>query len=257
MKKSVNLYFNADGQEKEKLLAIKKAGFDEFFTGINDANCELNFKQQCEFAKSIGLKCTMIHCKYNPKKLHYFWDSGEKGEELCAFYIDQIKQMSGLSENFVIHLNGKKSQKQSTVGLERLKKILKVCEKFNVNLCVENLLVKEEIPYIFNNIKHKRLKICYDVGHKHCFMSDFDILKNYSEFVQVLHMHDNHGEFDEHLICGKGNINWKNFAEEIKRFPNLVLASEVKFLNGKNSKIISRVYKSLIKIDKQIKKSRV
>ena len=257
MKKSINLYFNEDGREKEKLLLIKKAGFDEFFTGYNDDGCGFNFKEQCAIAKSIGLKCTMIHCKYNPKKLHYFWEEGVKGEELCDYYIKQIKESSGLSDNFVIHLNGRKSQKQTKIGLTRLKKILKVCDKYDMNLCVENLVVKDELFYIFNNIKHKKLKICFDVGHQNCFTPDLDVLKNFGKYVQVLHIHDNHGEKDEHLMCGKGNINWKKFAQDIKCFPNLVLASEVKYAKEKNSKIIKQIYKSLNTINKQVEKARV
>ena len=257
MKKSVDLYFKEKGNEKEKILAIKKAGFDEFFTLYDDEGCELTFKEQCVFASSLGLKCTMIHGKYNSSDLHCFWKIGKQGDDVCNFYIHQIEQCSGLTNNFVVHLNADVNQKQTAIGLSRITKMLKACEKYNINLCIENAESEKEIPYIFSKLNHERLKICFDIGHKNCFTPNLDVLNKYGNFVQVLHLHDNHGEKDEHLMCGKGNINWNDFAKQIKVFPNLVLASEVKYLKDKNSKVLKHIYKSLKKIDNQIKKVRV
>ena len=204
--------------------------------------------EQLDFASSLGLKCTMIHCLYNEDILHYFWEKGVEGDLLCEDYCKQIRKVKGLTKNFVVHLNAKKSQKHSLIGLERINKMLKVCEECGVNLCIENLYSETEIPYIFERIKHDKLKICFDVGHKNFLTPEFDLMKEYSQFVEVLHLHDNHGEKDEHLICGCGNIDWKTFAEDLSKVPNVALSAEVKTQNA-NMSFLKDVYLSLDKMD--------
>ncbi len=251
MKKSINLYFNNSKHEKDKLLKIKEVGFDEFFTDIFDVGEDLSLKEQCEFAKSIGLKCTMIHCSYYEPDLHFFWEEGAMGNKICHDYCNQIRKINGLTENFVVHLNADKKQTQSKVGLKRIKQMLAVCEEINVNLCIENLYSETEIPYIFENLHHKRLKICYDVGHRNFLTPNFDIIKNYHAHIQVLHLHDNHGISDEHLICGYGNINWTIFAKDLKLLPNIVLSTEVKN-NNCGEEFLKDVYNSLAMIENLI-----
>lgn len=228
MKKSVNLYFNYDIDTKEKIDKIKELGYDEFYTGMYDAKETMSWKEQIEYAKSIGLECSMIHCSYYEPKLNNFWLDNEIGEEICNSYIEQIIQCHEYTKNFVVHLNGSYDSIVSKVGLERIKKILSVCEKYDVNLCIENLYSREEIPYIFSHIKHKNLKICLDYGHKNFLTKTFDIMKEYGKYVTVLHIHDNFGEKDEHLIVGHGAIDWEYVAEGLKDKQQLVLCSEIK-----------------------------
>ena len=47
----MNAYFNSNIEMKEKLDGKKKAGFDEFFTGIYDKKETMTWKEQMEYAK--------------------------------------------------------------------------------------------------------------------------------------------------------------------------------------------------------------
>ncbi len=228
MKKSVNLYFGYNISYKERISAIKEAGFDEFYCGVCDGGKDSNLSDIVQYAANLGLKCTMIHCLYDGERLHYFWERGENGDMVCDDYCRQIESCRGLTKNFVIHLNGSKKEKQSKYGLLRLKKILQVCEQCNINLCVENLYLDKEIPYIFRHIKHDKLRICFDTGHQHFLTPKLPMLTKYSNYVEVLHLHDNHGVNDEHLICGKGTIDWGKIALGLKNLPDIVLSAEVK-----------------------------
>jgi sugar phosphate isomerase/epimerase len=52
------------------------------------------------------------------------------------------------------------------------------------------------------------LRICFDVGHAHldgALEAGFEAVR---ERVVTAHIHDNHGEKDEHLLPYEGNINW-------------------------------------------------
>lgn len=255
MKKSVNLYLylnknNIDS--KKKLNSIKKIGYDEFFTGINDKNETLKLKEQIEYAKSIGLSCTMIHCSYKEMELNNFWLDNEEGEKLVENFINQIELCHDYSKNFVVHLNGSKESITSEIGLKRILKILQICEKYDINLCVENLYSDKEIPFIFENIQHKNLKICFDYGHQNFLTPNFDIMKNFGEYVSVLHIHDNFGSIDEHLVIGKGNINWDKVAEDLKNRQDLVLSSEIKIKEENYQEILKENLNGLELLNKKI-----
>ena len=57
---------------------------------------------------------------------------------------------------------------------------------------------------------------CYDTGHAHCCGYRADILKKCSVVPLSLHIQDNNGGGDEHLIPGDGTIDWDVFLETLK-----------------------------------------
>lgn len=228
MKKSINAYFCKEIDSKEKIKAIKNAGYDEFFVGIYKEKETLSWKDQIEYGTKLGLRCSMIHCYYKEHNLNNFWLNNSLGEEVTNSYLKQLEDCHEYTKNFVVHLNGSKESVVSEIGLERIKKLLKVCEKYDVNLCIENLYSEIEIPYIFENIHHRNLKICLDYGHRNFLTPDFDIMKEYGKFVSVLHIHDNYGKTDEHLPIYKGNIDWNYVAAGLRDKIDIVLSSEIK-----------------------------
>lgn len=255
MKKSMNLYFDNRISLKERLNAIKAAGFEEFHCGVLDECEDISLAGIVEYAANLGLKCTMIHCSYDQTRLYYFWERDEIGDAVCEDYCRQIKKCRGLTENFVIHLNSIKNKKQSKFGLSRLKKILQVCEECKINLCVENLYLEKEIPYIFRHIKHDKLKICFDTGHQHFLTPKLPMLTKYLGHIAVLHLHDNHGSQDEHLICGKGTIDWPKIAAGLKASPTIVLSAEVKNSVDIPQQVIAETYAGLEMIENLIMKN--
>ena len=232
-KTSINLYYNTKLDSKYKIDLIKKLGFDEFFTGVYDAHETMSAIEQIVYAKSLGLKCTMLHCSYTEQDLNDFWFDNEIGDRVFNSYVEQIRTHKGLMDNFVVHLNGSFNSPLTEFGLDRIGKLLEICEECNTNLCIENLYSDEEIPYIFRNISHPRLKICFDTGHRNFLTPNFDVLEDYGKYVTVLHIHDNHGETDEHIVCGEGTIDWEEFAQQLAKYPEIVLSAEVK-TNDKN-----------------------
>lgn len=243
MKKSVNLYFNSIVNSKEKFDAIKEVGYDEFYTGIDLRPETYSLRKQMKYAKKLNLKCTMIHCEYDGKILDNFWLDNKIGDYIVRYYSKQMRKAKGYTDNFVVHFNGSRNSIVSELGLERIRKLLKVAEKCNLNMCIENLFSKEEIPYIFKNIKHDRLKICFDVGHRNFLTPDFDVLGEYGEFVSVLHVHDNQGKKDDHTIIGEGTIDLDEFAMKLAKCDNIVLSSEVR---QKDDRVIADYLKANI-----------
>jgi sugar phosphate isomerase/epimerase len=54
----------------------------------------------------------------------------------------------------------------------------------------------------------KGLRFCFDIGHAHIesgVAAGFEAMR---DRVVTTHIHDNHGEKDEHLLPGDGTIDW-------------------------------------------------
>lgn len=240
MKKSVNLYFNKNFDTAEKLRTLKKLGYDAFFTGIYDGNETLPWREQITLGHELGLTLTMVHCQYEEDHLNSLWLPGVAGDQVCADYIAQIQACGMLTSNFVVHLHGKNPPAPSAVGLARIQKMLMACEPWGVNLCVENLYSPLEIPYIFQHLQHPLLKICYDSGHQHWLTPAFDVVRDYHQFITVLHLHDNDGTADQHQILKPGSAVFQKLVRDLPLLnPDVTLAAEIKIPTGTCEQILT------------------
>ena len=251
MQKSVNLYFNPNFDTAEKLRTMQRLGYDAFFTGIYDGNENLTWRAQIDLARELGLELTMMHCRYGDTDyVNSFWLPGTMGDELCDDYIQQIQACGGLTSNFVVHLHDANPPEPSVIGLVRLQKMLKACEPFGMNLCVENLYSATEIPYIFSHVEHPLLKICYDSGHRHWLTPDFDLVQRFHQFITVLHLHQNDGTADQHQILTPGSPVFERLVREIPLL-NLetTLAAEIKVSTGPCEQILADNLQALNRLE--------
>jgi sugar phosphate isomerase/epimerase len=62
---------------------------------------------------------------------------------------------------------------------------------------------------------------CYDSSHDNIGVSPFGLLKDYYFRITACHLSDNHGQSDEHLVPGDGNIDWKKLREYFDRADNI------------------------------------
>ncbi len=255
MKKAINLYFCAKNTE-EKLKLIKKAGYDGVLLGVNEQNETLTLAEQIKLMKKLGLEIAMIHCRYNQFNLNYLWEKGECGDEVENDLIQQIEKIKDFGENinFIIHTSGNKLCKTNKVGLGRIKRILKICEKYNVNLCVENVHIASQIEYIFKNLKSKNLKFCFDSGHENFLSYGAEFAKKYADLLVATHIHDNNGLKDEHMIIGKGTINYDELAKDLARANFEFLTAEIKYFDEKTvaQKVLKDNLVALNELEKKI-----
>ncbi len=257
MKKAINIYFyNAD--TKTKLDAIKNSGYVGVLLSMHTVPETMTIQEQLSYCKEIGLDVSMIHCQYNPATLDYFWEEeSEIAEQVTNEYISQIESISDFDvKNFVIHLSGFEPAKTSKFGLERIKKILEICKKNNIKLCVENLEYPKQTDYILKNITHENLFFCYDSGHKNCFSPNSKIAIKYSSILSATHIHDNFGKHDDHKILGVGTTNLNTLAKELFMSNCEYLSAEIKYRNSDISmnEILEKNLNALNELDEIISK---
>lgn len=230
MKKAVNIYISLN-DTFEKLDAIKKAGYDGVMLTNYVKPESADIQTQINYCEKIGLEISMVHCQYNGKILNELWEEhSEVGDEIIEDLINQVKSINGFGiKNFVIHIGGDKNSKNTIYGLKRIEKLLRLCEEYKINLCIENLFLASQVEYVFENIKSPYLKFCYDSGHNNFLTPEIDLADKYYKLLTATHIHDNHGETDEHLILGLGNINQNKLAKSLAKSNPEFLTAEIKF----------------------------
>ncbi len=143
------------------------------------------------------------------------WASAELGIELVNFH----------AHSMGMFLRNKKSKKQLLKNFsESMKELVELGKRFGVKIMLENTAGKGEIRefddfrYIIEHTKN--LYVHLDVGHAFIVGGMHEISKYIRRFRKKLvhiHIHDNHGEEDEHLALGMGNIDYEDVVRELKR----------------------------------------
>lgn len=286
MEKSMNSYFSKlyNGKEtsfEKRISDIKNANFD--CVGIYLHKEKISMLEQNDICSKYGLKICYIHSDYgNEKLLNNFWLDNNFGDEIEKSYTEQIKECIGVNcNNIVFHLCGSYKAQIGEIGLNRIRRLVSLCEKYNFNFCIENTFRPDKFKYIFDNIKSDNLKICFDAGHEFCLTPSAKILEKFANKVSCTHLHDNCGKIysplthtpsaisDQHKILGDGKINIDKLAKRLSLInENVPLNMEFKTINritdsngdfinidlGYNETSLKKVYASLKMLEKKIKK---
>jgi sugar phosphate isomerase/epimerase len=103
---------------------------------------------------------------------------------------------------------GYKLKEWTDVVLTTWRQLLKTATKANVPIMLENTYEQTAITHqtILTQLNSPYAGFCLDVGHLLAFAHSSwqDWLPTLSPWLGQLHLHDNHGERDEHLAPGRG-----------------------------------------------------
>ena len=107
--------------------------------------------------------------------------------------------------------------------LELLAKLLPVAKREGVTICLENMPFRRgyslsspaEIADLVREVNDPALAMCLDTGHANVradWQSPAEAMRAYPKEIKALHVHDNGGEHDEHLLPYCGTIDWADFS---------------------------------------------
>ena len=125
-----------------------------------------------------------------------------------------------------------------------LDELLPEAERLGITICLENIWYRLTTVDRLWGLKKlyptDKLGFCYDSGHANVFAKgrtpdatawrywtpvtpEFDdqVLEKMLPEVVSCHLHDNHGFRDEHLLPGRGNVDWKHIIGLLKQAPRL------------------------------------
>ncbi len=162
----------------------------------------------------------------------------EKSRRIDA--MDEVKRALESAEQIpftaiVLHLGQKddawspRSLEHSLTAIEHLKAF---AHPLGVKVLLENLQNDVTTPeHLLEIVKvghFDTVSFCLDVGHAHLAAPEknagvdqaFEAL---GQRIAHLHLHDNHGQKDEHLWPGQGTIDWKNVTRLVGLLPGGLL----------------------------------
>lgn len=253
---AVTDFYGYDEDYKTRLNRIKKAGFTSVLLSNDKRYKKQNgpFGKRIKYLRKLGLKVSSLHASYITSILHQLTNEGKIGDKIEKGIIKEIKLAHKYGiKNLVVHIIGNHSQ----TLLQRINYMLKFCEKYDVNLCVENIDQIEIFDFIHQNIKHNKLKFCYDSGHNHCFAKDKKYFPQYSNLLACVHLHDNDGTADQHKPFDMGgNIDMQELAHNLSQTNLASLDFEImprQQLFENPDDLLNKVYENAQKIIKYMK----
>jgi sugar phosphate isomerase/epimerase len=95
--------------------------------------------------------------------------------------------------------------------------LVECSQHLGIQLTLENMIeveVSEMTIALIESIEG--LGWCFDVGHAHLNGTTDVLLERCGHKLQALHLHDNNGIDDEHLVPGQGTIEWNGLMQKIK-----------------------------------------
>lgn len=96
------------------------------------------------------------------------------------------------------------------------------------------------------------LKLCFDIGHAHIDSSVSTSFEAMRDRIVTTHVHDNHGEKDEHLLPYEGSIDWDEALDLFSRAPEaLPIVIELKEQSA-GGPVLDRVRAAFDKIEENL-----
>ena len=198
----------------EKINLIKKNNFDGVFIFYKD-----NLNDDISALKAADLEIETMHLPY--ENCNCLWADDNSGEEYVQSILKGIEKARDYQiKTVVFHVSSSNEPPlMSEVGLNRMKRIINACEKYKINLALENLRRLDYLDYVFQNFKSEYLKFCFDSGHANAFTKNIDDFpwEKYQDKLVCLHLHDNNGCEDSHQIPLIGTINWQLLMTNLKK----------------------------------------
>jgi sugar phosphate isomerase/epimerase len=112
----------------------------------------------------------------------------------------------------VMHLSaGNTPPPPNQNGLQLIRDLVRQAENLGVTIALENAedYGNHYLEFVFSNIRSPNLGFCYDSSHDF-IAREFRgrALEKWGSLLAATHFSDNHGINDDHLLPGRGSIDW-------------------------------------------------
>ncbi|MDH7569743.1 MAG: sugar phosphate isomerase/epimerase family protein [Armatimonadota bacterium] len=111
---------------------------------------------------------------------------------------------------------GEEMSARLSLAAEGLHQLEPLARAAGVVLAVENLPptypgCASEVLELVHALHSSAVRVCFDSGHAHLQGDVAGAARQLLPFTVTMHLHDNHGQKDEHLLPGMGGIDWRAF----------------------------------------------
>ena len=199
------------------LFAMDARGFERTLLGVK------------KDAQNAGIEIYQAHGPWRwPPQDFTLEDRAERFEKMSRAILGC--EILG-SPNFIIHPSmpfgdwqDPEPEKLWDMNLEFFSRLCEVAKAHDRVICFENmpmlalsLSTPEQILRFIKEINSPYMRMCLDTGHCSVFgLSPADAVRMIGkEYLRALHVHDNDGKADRHMLPGEGVIDWEDFAKAL------------------------------------------
>ena len=241
---------------REMLGQIADAGFSgvEIFCSRAhfDYNSKADAREIAQVLSDLRLSLTSMHAPTSRD----LSATRESGQPLSICEVERVRRIEAMDElkraidvaevlpfpRMVFHMGGTRETadlRKRDAAFSSLEHLILHARHVGVTVCVENTTSEMGDPaYLrafYDETRLTGLRFNFDIGHAHLAdgAAGERIEKSFAplrELVGGVHLHDNHGEKDEHLPPYDGTIDWPAAIKILKTAedPNLPLLLELK-----------------------------
>ena len=99
----------------------------------------------------------------------------------------------------------------------------RVSKEYGVTIAIENMpsmkfFLGQTADDLARIVDGTDLSICLDIGHANTTGQLDEIIDKLGDRIAHVHIHDNHGETDEHLTLGEGNIDFEDVLAKLNGY---------------------------------------
>lgn len=149
--------------------------------------------------------------------------------------VDEIKRAIDVADQIpftflVQHFGASREElddRKKDAAFSSLEHLVIFAKQRGVTIALENTVNEMGSPSnlrAFIEETRLNLRLCFDIGHAHVSEGPAEervsrAFETMREHAATTHIHDNHGDKDEHLLPYEGTIDWKAALEMLRRAP--------------------------------------
>jgi sugar phosphate isomerase/epimerase len=240
----------------ELLIQIREHGFDAVEVFCSRAHFDYGSKQEIQALKSALETNRMTLSSLHAPTSRDLSATRESGTPLSICEVERVRRIEAMDElkravdvaeelrfsRMVLHMGGSRETadaRKRDAAFSSLEHLVLHAHHAGVTLAVENTTSEMGDPvYLRAFVDETRLtglRFNFDIGHAHLADGPAEerLEKGFApmrELIVSVHLHDNHGERDEHLLPYDGSIDWTAAIPLLKTAPadNLPVVLELK-----------------------------
>lgn len=204
---------DVDLTPEKRLILTKEAGFEKICVGISQLDLITP-----DVAAKYGLELEHIHL--SGKDTNDMWTDSINGDAITDRYCDEIRKCAERGvKTGVAHVTWgvQTPPPVSEAGLSRFLRIAECAEKHQFNLALENSVSAGHLRFLLDRIDSGHVGYCFDSGHNNCFTPQENLLRDYGHRLFAMHLQDNDGWRDLHMIPMDGCAPWARIVEDLKK----------------------------------------
>lgn len=204
---------------RDKLKLFKEAGFS--FVALSMPGIYMTSESAVtpRLAEHFGLEIDNVHL--TGTATNKLWCDCLEAQDVLDRYCHEIELCAKMGIKIgITHVTWGSHAVPPEVcalGIERFKKIAECAEKNDFCLALENSVTEEHLTAVLDAIDSPNIGFCVDSGHWACFTPDFDVMGRYGHRMVTMHLDDNDGVEDIHLLPFDGVADWGRIVSDISK----------------------------------------